>query len=98
MLGRHQHHSSATRWIQLVVGIVCMIMIANLQYGWTLFVHPLNQAHGWALANIQVAFSIFVALETWLTPIDGWIVTVLVPASVPSSWSPPVESLSPSHG
>jgi OFA family oxalate/formate antiporter-like MFS transporter len=65
--------SNLQRWGQLVLGIVCMIMIANLQYGWTLFVHPINAAHGWTIASIQVAFSIFVALETWLTPIEGWI-------------------------
>jgi OFA family oxalate/formate antiporter-like MFS transporter len=51
-----------------------MVMIANLQYGWTLFVGPMNKAHGWAIADIQLAFSIFVALETWLTPVQGWIV------------------------
>ena len=62
------------RWTQLIAGVICMIMIANLQYGWTLFVHPINAAHGWSVASIQVAFSIFVALETWLTPIEGWIV------------------------
>ena len=62
------------RWLQLIVGIVCMVMIANLQYGWTLFVHPLKEAHGWEIADIQIAFSLFVALETWLTPIEGWIV------------------------
>src|ERR1700743_3309146 len=62
------------RWIQLLVGVVCMVMIANLQYGWTLFVGPMNKAHGWAIADIQLAFSIFVALETWLTPVQGWIV------------------------
>lgn len=63
------------RWTQLIAGIICMIMIANLQYGWTLFVHPINAAHkDWSIAAIQVAFSIFVALETWLTPIEGWIV------------------------
>jgi OFA family oxalate/formate antiporter-like MFS transporter len=54
-----------------------MIMIANLQYGWTLFVRPINAAHGWTIASIQVAFSIFVALETWLTPVEGWIVDKL---------------------
>jgi MFS transporter, OFA family, oxalate/formate antiporter len=64
----------ANRWLQLIIGIIAMIMIANLQYGWTLFVHPMNVAHGWAVVDIQVAFSIFVALETWLTPIEGWIV------------------------
>jgi OFA family oxalate/formate antiporter-like MFS transporter len=51
-----------------------MALIANLQYGWTLFVVPINKAHGWSLASIQFAFSIFIALETWLTPIEGWIV------------------------
>jgi len=50
------------------------VLIANLQYGWTLFVNPINKAHGWSLASIQFAFSIFIALETWLTPIEGWIV------------------------
>ena len=62
------------RWTQLIVGVICMVMIANLQYGWTLFVRPINAAHGWSIASIQVAFSIFVALETWLTPVEGWIV------------------------
>jgi OFA family oxalate/formate antiporter-like MFS transporter len=60
-----------------------MMMIANLQYGWTLFVNPINKAHGWAIASIQVAFSIFIALETWLTPIEGWIVDVLGPQRGP---------------
>ena len=66
-------NATSPRWLQLVLGIACMIMIANLQYGWTLFVHPLNSAHGWTIASIQVAFSIFVALETWLTPLEGWV-------------------------
>jgi OFA family oxalate/formate antiporter-like MFS transporter len=56
-----------------------MVMIANYQYGWTLFVHPIAQAHHWVVAEIQVAFSIFVALETWLTPIEGWIVDRIGP-------------------
>ena len=51
--------------------MLCMILIANLQYGWTLFVNPINKAHGWSIASIQLAFSIFIALETWLTPIHG---------------------------
>jgi MFS transporter, OFA family, oxalate/formate antiporter len=65
------------RWIQLVVGVVCMILIANLQYGWTLFVQPMAQTHDWDVAGIQVAFSIFIALETWLTPLEGWIADTL---------------------
>jgi OFA family oxalate/formate antiporter-like MFS transporter len=74
---------ATSRWIQLLVGIVCMVMIANLQYGWTLFVSPMNKAHGWAIADIQLAFSIFVALETWLTPVQGWIVDRLGPQRGP---------------
>jgi OFA family oxalate/formate antiporter-like MFS transporter len=69
--------SSSTRWAQLIFCIICMILVANLQYGWTLFVNPINKAHGWALAEIQLAFSIFIALETWLTPIWGWVVDTL---------------------
>ncbi len=69
--------TSAVRWRQLIGGIVCMVLIANLQYGWTLFVNPINKAHGWSIAAIQLAFSIFIALETWLTPIEGWIVDSL---------------------
>ncbi|HTZ02244.1 MAG TPA: oxalate/formate MFS antiporter, partial [Xanthobacteraceae bacterium] len=63
-----------TRWTQLIIAIICMVLIANLQYGWTFFVNPMSQAHGWSKASIQFAFSIFIALETWLTPIEGWIV------------------------
>jgi OFA family oxalate/formate antiporter-like MFS transporter len=72
--------SSATRWSQLIFCILCMVLVANLQYGWTFFVNPIQQAHhDWSLASIQFAFSIFIALETWLTPIEGWIVDTLGP-------------------
>jgi len=71
------------RWTQLIAGVICMIMIANLQYGWTLFVHPIAAKHGWSVAAIQVAFSIFVALETWLTPVEGWLVDKIGPQNGP---------------
>jgi len=66
--------SEATRWSQLVFGIICMVMIANLQYGWTLFVGPIDQKYHWGRASIQVAFSIFVLAETWLVPIEGYLI------------------------
>jgi MFS transporter, OFA family, oxalate/formate antiporter len=65
---------SEDRWLQLIFGIVCMVMIANLQYGWTLFVLPIDQKYHWGRAAIQVAFSIFVLTETWLVPVEGWFV------------------------
>ena len=69
--------SSGFRWMQLITGLVCMAMMANLQYGWTYFVGPMAKAHSWEVGSIQVAFSIFIALETWLTPVQGWIVDSL---------------------
>jgi len=74
--------TSSNRWGQLIVAIICMVMIANLQYGWTLFVHPMAAANKWVIADIQVAFSIFVALETWLTPIEGWLADKIGPKLV----------------
>src|SRR3954449_4653638 len=65
---------SGFRWLQLVIGIACMVMIANLQYGWTLFVLPIDAKYHWGRAAIQVAFSIFVLTETWLVPVEGWFV------------------------
>jgi OFA family oxalate/formate antiporter-like MFS transporter len=64
----------STRWGQLIFGIICMVMIANLQYGWTLFVNPIDQKYHWGRAAIQVAFTIFVLTETWLVPIEGYLI------------------------
>ena len=66
--------SASTRLVQLVAGIICMVMIANLQYGWTLFVLPIDNRFHWGRPPIQVAFSIFVLFETWLVPVEGWLV------------------------
>ena len=74
--------SNALRWIQLALGIVCMAMIANVQYGWTLFVAPMEAKHHWGLAAIQIAFSVFVVVETWLVPIEGWLVDRFGPRPV----------------
>lgn len=73
----------ANRWSQLWLGVLCMVLIANLQYAWTLFVNPMSQAHGWTRAAIQVAFAIFIATETWLTPIEGWLADWLGPRRGP---------------
>jgi OFA family oxalate/formate antiporter-like MFS transporter len=70
---------SANRWWQLVFGIICMASVANLQYGWTLFVLPIQHQWGWSKAEIQVAFSIFILLETWLVPFEGAIVDRIGP-------------------
>jgi OFA family oxalate/formate antiporter-like MFS transporter len=66
--------SESTRWGQLIFGIICMVMIANLQYGWTLFVGPIDQKYHWGRAAIQVAFTIFVLTETLLVPLEGYLI------------------------
>ena len=78
-LRTHTPAPSANRWIQLILGIICMASVANLQYGWTLFVLPIQQQWGWSKAEIQVAFSIFILLETWLVPFEGAIVDRIGP-------------------
>jgi len=66
--------SRVNRWLQLAIGITCMAMIANLQYGWTLFVNPMNAKFHWAKGDIQTAFTIFVLCETWLVPVEAFLV------------------------
>jgi OFA family oxalate/formate antiporter-like MFS transporter len=74
--------SPAFRWGQLILGIICMGLIANLQYGWTLFVNPIEAKNHWGLSAIQLAFSIFVVVETWLVPVEGWLVDRFGPRPV----------------
>src|SRR4051812_46015855 len=66
--------TESSRWLQLLTGIVCMVMIANLQYGWNLFVNPIDDKYHWGRATIKVAFTLFVLTETWLVPVEGWFV------------------------
>ena len=74
--------SDATRWGQLLIGIICMIATANLQYGWTLFVNPIDAKYHWGRAAIQVAFSIFVLTETWLVPVEGYLIDKFGPRTM----------------
>src|ERR1700688_1323637 len=64
----------ANPWVQLVIGVICMACVANLQYGWTLFVDPIDAKYHWGRAAIQLAFTLFVLIETWLIPIEGYMV------------------------
>ncbi len=62
------------RWVILLFAILSMVAVANFQYGWTLFVPPLVKALGVSRAEVQVTFTVFVLLETWLVPFEGWLV------------------------
>jgi MFS transporter, OFA family, oxalate/formate antiporter len=71
--GAQASASTFEAWVQLVAGVICMAMIANLQYGWTIFVDPINAKHHWGRAAIQWTFTIFIALETWLVPFEAYL-------------------------
>ena len=67
------------RWVQLIAGIVAMMAIANLQYAWTLFTKPIQAHLHVSLEAVQVTFAIFVGLETWLVPFEGYLVDKIGP-------------------
>ena len=79
--------------MQLIIGIICMACVANLQYGWTLFVNPIDAKFHWGRAAIQVAFTIFVLIETWLVPVEGYLVDRFGPdgwcSAAESRWASP---------
>ncbi|HMF90311.1 MAG TPA: oxalate/formate MFS antiporter [Candidatus Angelobacter sp.] len=64
----------SNRWTILFFSVVSMVAVANFQYGWTLFVQPLQKQLKADAALIQVTFTVFVLLETWLVPFEGWLV------------------------
>jgi MFS transporter, OFA family, oxalate/formate antiporter len=71
--------SARYRWMQLVLGVACMVAAANIQYAWTLFVPEIQKTFGWQRAAIQTSFTIFILVQTWLTPIEGYLIDRLGP-------------------
>ena len=62
------------RWLQLVLGVICMMSISSSQYVWTLFTKPLGAALGGTLAEIQVTFSVLIVIQTFFSPFQGFLV------------------------
>jgi OFA family oxalate/formate antiporter-like MFS transporter len=73
------NHYVNNRWFQMVALVIAMVMIANLQYGWTLLVKSLQDDHGWSLADVQWAFTLFILFQTWVQPLDGWLIDRMGP-------------------
>ena len=67
------------RWVQLTAGIIAMMAIANLQYAWTLFTKPIQAHLHVSLVAVQWTFTLFIALETWLVPFEGYLVDRIGP-------------------
>src|SRR5262249_47004973 len=66
--------AGSARWIQLVLGLVCMVVISSPQYVWTLFTQPLMGSLGASLAEIQITFSLLIVVQTFLSPCQGFLV------------------------
>jgi OFA family oxalate/formate antiporter-like MFS transporter len=66
-------------WFQLTASLIAMVMIANLQYAWTLFVEPMRAAHMWQRTDVQAAFALFILLQTFVQPLDGWLMDRMGP-------------------
>jgi MFS transporter, OFA family, oxalate/formate antiporter len=73
-VGESQGSVTSARWIQLLLGLVAMMSISSPQYVWTLFTKPLQEALGTNLPAIQVTFTILIVLQTWLSPVQGYLV------------------------
>ena len=71
-----------SRWPQLMFAVLSTVMLANMQYGWTLFVNPMHDANHWSRASIQIAFTIMIFVNTWLSPAEGWLVDRYGPRGV----------------
>ncbi|MGU3537293.1 oxalate/formate MFS antiporter [Methylobacterium sp. A54F] len=79
---RAEAKPAVNRWFQLAFGVACMVAAANIQYAWTLFVPEIQKTFGWDRAAIQVAFTIFVVVQTWLTPVEGHFIDRYGPSRV----------------
>jgi MFS transporter, OFA family, oxalate/formate antiporter len=65
---------TSTRWFQLVLGLIAMMSISSPQYVWTLFTKPLQESLGAPLSAIQVTFTIVIVLQTFSSPLQGYLV------------------------
>src|SRR5271170_6292152 len=73
-VGASTQSGTSARWLQLVLGLIAMMSISSPQYVWTLFTKPLQEALGTTLPAVQVTFTILIVLQTFLSPVQGYLV------------------------
>jgi MFS transporter, OFA family, oxalate/formate antiporter len=75
------YESAATnaRWMQLLLGFIVMMTISSPQYVWTLFVPAFQTTTGSILSQVQWTITILIVLQTWLSPLQGYLVDKLGP-------------------
>ncbi len=74
--------SLSTRWVQLVLGLVCMMSISSPQYVWTLFTKPLTAKLSVSLAEVQWTISILIILQTFFSPFQGVLIDKFGPKAL----------------
>src|SRR6516225_6765410 len=67
------------RWIQLLLGFIVMMVISSPQYVWTLFVPSFQKTTGAMLSEVQWTITILIVVQTWLSPVQGYLVERLGP-------------------
>lgn len=60
-----------SKWVQLLLGLLCMASISSPQYVWTLLTKPMIAKLGVGLAELQVTFSLLIILQTFFSPFQG---------------------------
>src|SRR5438132_222724 len=70
------------RWIQLLLGLVCMVVISSPQYVWTLFTQPMMGSLDASLAQIQITFSLLIVIQTFLSPCQGFLIDKFGPRAL----------------
>ena len=66
--------AAATRWLQLLLGFIIMMTISSPQYVWTLFTGAFQKSTGALLSEVQWTITILIVIQTWLSPLQGWLV------------------------
>ena len=65
---------SGVRWFQLLLGFIVMMTISSPQYVWTLFTNDFMKTTGSKLSEVQWTITILIVLQTWLAPMQGYLV------------------------
>jgi OFA family oxalate/formate antiporter-like MFS transporter len=71
--------AAGARWLQLLFGFIVMMTISSPQYVWTLFVPSFQKTTGAILSDVQWTITILIVLQTWLSPLQGFLVERLGP-------------------
>src|ERR1700722_7782202 len=76
---RLETETASARWMQLLLGFIVMMTISSPQYVWTLFVPSFQKTTGSILSEVQWTITFLIVLQTWLSPLQGFLIERLGP-------------------